>query len=88
MKNLKLLEIGNKKTECLEIELASSKHNCELLKNVVYGKRSEKHKDSYMQQMSFLFNEAEEYAECHPPPRDNKGSFHERSDQIAYNQSQ
>jgi len=51
-----------KKAEWLEIELASSKHNCELLKNVVYGKRSEKHKESYMQQMSFLFNEAEEYA--------------------------
>ena len=56
-----------KKAEWLEIELASSKHQCELLKNVVYGKRSERHKESYTEQMSFLFNEAEEYAKLDEP---------------------
>lgn len=56
-----------KKAEWLEIELASSKHQCELLKNVVYGKRSERHKESYTEQMSFFFNEAEEYAKLDEP---------------------
>ena len=53
----------SKKAEWLETELAISKHNCTLLKNAIYGKQSEKLKNSYTDQMSFLFNEAEIYAQ-------------------------
>ena len=52
----------SKKAEWLETELAMSKHYCALLKNTIYGKRSEKSKDSHVEQMSLLFNEAETYA--------------------------
>ena len=54
----------SKKAEWLETELAISKHNCTLLKNAIYGKQSEKLKNSYTDQMSFLFNEAEIYVLC------------------------
>ena len=53
----------SKKTEWLETELAMSKHYCALLKNSIYGKRSEKFKVSHTEQMSLLFNEAETYAQ-------------------------
>lgn len=56
-------QLLSKKAEWFETELAMSKHHCALLKNTVYGKRSEKSKDSYTGQMSLLFNEAEAYAE-------------------------
>ena len=52
----------SKKAEWLETELAMSKHHCALLKNAIYGKRSEKSKDSHVEQMSMLFNEAEAFA--------------------------
>jgi len=52
----------SKKAEWLETELAMSQHHCALLKNTIYGKRSEKSKDSHANQMSLLFNEAETYA--------------------------
>lgn len=52
----------SKKAEWLETELAMSKHYCALLKNSIYGKRSEKSKASHTEQMSLLFNEAETYA--------------------------
>ena len=52
----------SKKAEWLETELAMSKHHCALLKNAIYGKRSEKSKNSHTEQMSLLFNEAEAYA--------------------------
>ena len=65
-KNSKL-QISNqllsKKAEWLETELAMSKHYCALLKNSIYGKRSEKSKTSHTEQMSLLFNEAETYAQ-------------------------
>lgn len=49
----------SKKAEWLETELAMSKHHCALLKNAIYGKRSEKAKTAHTEQMSLLFNEAE-----------------------------
>ena len=53
----------SKKAEWLETELAMSKHHCALLKNAIYGKRSEKKaKTAHTEQMSLLFNEAEAYA--------------------------
>ncbi len=52
----------SKKAEWLETELAISKHHCALLKNTIFGKRTEKSKDSHAEQMSLLFNEAESYA--------------------------
>ena len=42
----------SKKLEWLETELAMSKHYCALLKNYIYGKRSEKSKVSHAEQMS------------------------------------
>ena len=58
--NNKLL---TKKAEWLEAELAIAKHNQSLLRSALYGKKSEKFKENYTDQMSFMFNEAEEYAE-------------------------
>ena len=62
----------SKKAEWLETELAISKHNCALLKNAIYGKQSEKLKNSYTDQMSFLFNEAEIYAQVTSEPLDQE----------------
>ena len=62
----------SKKAEWLETELAISKHNCTLLKNAIYGKQSEKLKNSYTDQMSFLFNEAEIYAQVTSEPLDQE----------------
>ena len=39
-----------------------SKYNCALLKHSIFGKSSEKSRASHVDQMSFLFNEAETYA--------------------------
>ena len=58
----------SKKAEWLETELAMSKHYCALLKNSIYGKRSEKSKVSHTEQMSLLFNEAETYAQDEEEP--------------------
>jgi len=58
----------SKKAEWLETELAMSKHYCALLKNSIYGKRSEKSKVSHVEQMSLLFNEAETYAQDEEEP--------------------
>jgi len=55
-------QLLSKKAEWLETERASLEHHCALLKNAIYGKRSEKSKDSHAEQMSLLFNEAETYA--------------------------
>ncbi len=58
----------SKKAEWLEAELAMSTHYCALLKNSIYGKRSEKSKTSHAEQMSLLFNEAETYAQDEEEP--------------------
>ena len=58
----------SKKAEWLETELAMSQHYCALLKNSIYGKRSEKSKVSHTEQMSLLFNEAETYAQDEEDP--------------------
>jgi transposase len=58
----------SKKAEWLETELVMSKHYCALLKNSIYGKRSEKSKTSHAEQMSLLFNEAETYAQDEEEP--------------------
>ena len=58
----------SKKAEWLETELAMSKHYCALLKNSIYGKRSEKSRVSHIEQMSLLFNEAETYAQDEEDP--------------------
>ena len=58
----------SKKAEWLETELSMSKHYCALLKNSIYGKRSEKSKVSHTEQMSLLFNEAETYAQDEEDP--------------------
>ena len=55
-------QLLTKKAEWLEAELAIAKHNQSLLRSALYGKKSEKFKESYTDQMSFMFNEAEEYA--------------------------
>ena len=52
----------SKEAEWLKIELAMSKYNCALLKHSIFGKSSEKSRASHVDQMSFLFNEAETYA--------------------------
>lgn len=61
-------QLLSKKAEWLETELAMSKHYCALLKNSIYGKRSEKSKVSHTEQMSLLFNEAETYAQDEEEP--------------------
>ena len=61
-------QLLSKKAEWLETELAMSKHYCALLKNSIYGKRSEKSKASHTEQMSLLFNEAETYAQDEEEP--------------------
>ena len=64
--NLSDLKTNNqslsKEAEWLKIELAMSKYHCALLKHSIFGKSSEKSKVSHVDQMSFLFNEAETYA--------------------------
>ena len=57
-------QLLHKKAEWLEAELAIAKHNQSLLRSALYGKKSEKYKESYNDQMSFMFNEAEEYAQA------------------------
>lgn len=52
----------SKEAEWLKIELAMSKYHCALLKHSIFGKSSEKSRASHVDQMSFLFNEAETYA--------------------------
>lgn len=66
-------ELLSAKAEWLATELAISKHHCELLKKAIYGKRSEKTKNSYVEQMSLLFDEAEAYAQEADSSIDNKG---------------
>ena len=61
-------QLLSKKAEWLETELVMSKHYCALLKNSIYGKRSEKSKTSHAEQMSLLFNEAETYAQDEEEP--------------------
>jgi len=48
-------QLLSKKADWLETELAMSKHHCALLKNSIYGKSSEKSKDSHAEQMSLLY---------------------------------
>ncbi len=45
-------QLLSKKAEWLETELVMSKHYCALLKNSIYGKRSEKSKTSHAEQRS------------------------------------
>ncbi len=44
----------SKKAEWLETELVMSKHYCALLKNSIYGKRSEKSKVSHRKHLKYL----------------------------------
>ena len=65
-KEAKLIEENNKsniKIEALAIENEKLKHYVKLLKEAIYGKKSEKLDSEAIKQLGLLFNEAEGYSE-------------------------